>query len=105
MRISARLVNGPRQALPGARQSSRARVPGAWRRCGARKPVGVVAFQASGDTVALPIDYFKCFGVPRAASRDAVRKAYERLLASPPDVGYSQDALFSRAVLLKNASD
>jgi hypothetical protein len=40
-----------------------------------------------------------------AASRDAVRRSYERALGSPPDVGFSHDVLFSRAVLLRDAAE
>lgn len=70
-----------------------------------RAKLTVVAFKSDSATVSLPLDYYTCLNVNRGASKDAVRKACDRLVHSPPDVGYSQDALFSRAVLLQSAAD
>ncbi|KAF8059215.1 ARC6 [Scenedesmus sp. PABB004] len=65
---------------------------------------GDAAAPATGATLSLPLDYHRALRVQRGASPAAVRAAYERALATPPDVGYSQDTLFSRAVLLRAAA-
>ncbi|GBF87573.1 accumulation and replication of chloroplast-related protein [Raphidocelis subcapitata] len=57
------------------------------------------------DTITLPLNFYSLLHVNRASSREAVRRAYERVLSAPPDVGYTQDTLFSRAVLLKSAAE
>jgi hypothetical protein len=59
---------------------------------------------AKADAVPLPLDYYKLLQVNRASSRDLVRRSYERI-AKAPAPGYSEDALYSRAVLLKAACD
>lgn len=69
-----------------------------------RRTVKVFAFQHETG-VSIPLDYYKCLGITRAASKDAVRKAYDRVVRSPPEVGYSEDVLFSRALILKDAAD
>lgn len=55
--------------------------------------------------VSVPLDYYACLGVNKASSPQAVRRAYQKRLSSPPDVGYSEDSLFSRAVLLRSAAE
>lgn len=78
-------------------------------RCRARpvcrtSSAGVFAYRGRSDTViTVPLDYYKVLTVNRASTPQTVREAYERQLRSPPNVGYSQDTLFSRAVLLRNA--
>jgi hypothetical protein len=44
-------------------------------------------------------------GLNKSCAHTSVRKAYERVLSQPPDVGYSQDTLFYRAVLLRAAAE
>jgi hypothetical protein len=77
--------------------------------------------------VALPLDYYRALGVARGAARDAIRRAYEQRAAAatsssdpsdpssyyasgqaaaPPSLPrdlFSQDALFARAALLRQA--
>jgi len=65
----------------------------------------LVRFQTEHASVSLPLDYYKCLDLNRGASKEAVRKACERLVQSPPAVGYSDVALYSRAVLLQNAAE
>lgn len=48
------------------------------------------------DYVQVPVDYYRLLQVPRASSRDSVRKAYDALMKQPPHVAYSADVLFSR---------
>lgn len=43
--------------------------------------------------------------VNRAASRETCSKKYDEMTNSPPDCGYSQEALYSRAVVLKSATE
>jgi hypothetical protein len=68
-------------------------------------PAAAAARAEEADTVTLPLNFYSLLHVNRASSREAVKRAYERALSAPPDVGYSQDALFSRAVLLKSAAE
>lgn len=63
------------------------------------------ATAADAEPITLPLNFYAALHVNRASSREAVKRAYERVVAAPPDVGYSQDALFSRAVLLKSAAE
>ncbi len=63
-----------------------------------------VAKADADAAVALPLDYYKLLQVNRASSRDLVRRSYERI-AKAHAPGYSEDALYSRAVLLKAAAD
>jgi hypothetical protein len=51
------------------------------------------------------LDFYKSLHVGRTASKEIVRKALDRMLKAAPDVGYSQNTLNSRAVLLKTAAD
>ena len=43
--------------------------------------------------------------VNRAASRETCSKKYDEMVNSPPSSGYSQDTLYSRAVVLKSATE
>lgn len=43
--------------------------------------------------------------VNRAASRETCSKKYDEMINSPPDCGYSQETLYSRAVVLKSATE
>lgn len=71
-----------------------------------RSPLYVAAFKESPDNaITFPLDYYRVLTVNRASSPEVVRVAYERQLRSPPDVGYTQDTLFSRAVLLRDAAE
>lgn len=66
----------------------------------------VTAFRGSPEpVVTFPLNYYKLLAVKRASSPEAVKIACERQLKDPPDVGYSQDTLYSRAVLLRNAAE
>jgi hypothetical protein len=60
---------------------------------------------ASHEPLTLPLNFYSVLHLNRASSREAVKRAYEKVINSPPDVGYSQDTLFSRAVLLKSAAE
>jgi len=65
-----------------------------------------VEYQTDGkEPITLPLNFYSLLHVNRASSREAVKRAYEKIINSPPDVGYSQDTLFSRAVLLKSAAE
>lgn len=55
-------------------------------------------------TIPVPVDYYKLLGVARTTSRDAVKRSYEKLVNTVPPM-FSQDTLFSRAVLLKTAEE
>lgn len=55
------------------------------------------------DTLYLPLDYYRLLNVAKATSRDAIRRAYNEAISAQPEAGYSQDALFSRAAILKGA--
>lgn len=95
-------------AMRAASRARAQRLPAApWpRRAQRRRVLPVVAFRvSSAELLSLPLNYYACLGLNRASGREAVRKAYERVLRSPPDVGYSQDTLELRAVLLKAAAD
>lgn len=71
-----------------------------------RRSVSVTAFKGQhSDVVNLPLDYYKVLTVGKASSPAMVKMAYDRQLRSPPDVGFSQDTLFYRAVLLRDAAD
>lgn len=59
----------------------------------------------AGEPITLPLNFYSVLRVNRTSSREAVKRAYEKAVAAPPDVGYSEDALFSRAVLLKSAAE
>ena len=43
--------------------------------------------------------------VNRAASKETCFKKYDEIVNSPPTAGYSQEALYSRAVVLKSATE
>ena len=43
--------------------------------------------------------------VNRAASRETCSKKYDEMVNSPPNSGYSQETLYSRAVVLKSATE
>lgn len=60
---------------------------------------------AAPEPITLPLSFYDLLRVNRASSREAVKRAYEKAVAAPPDVGYSEDTLFSRAVLLKSAAE
>jgi DnaJ-class molecular chaperone len=68
---------------------------------GCRKPACAAG---KADAITLPLDAYKLLQVNRASSRDLVRRSYDRIVKAPLP-GYSEDALFSRAVLLKSACD
>lgn len=57
------------------------------------------------DEITFPLDYYKVLTVSKSSSPEVVRVAYQRQLRNPPDVGYTQDTLFSRAVLLRDAAE
>jgi len=66
----------------------------------------IVAFKTEPElSYTLPLDYFKCLGIARGTSKDNIRRACDRLLQSPPEVGYSEQALLSRATLLQTATE
>ena len=43
--------------------------------------------------------------INRAASKETCFKKYDEIVSSPPNAGYSQEALYSRAVVLKSATE
>ncbi|KAF6257019.1 hypothetical protein COO60DRAFT_1655857 [Scenedesmus sp. NREL 46B-D3] len=47
----------------------------------------------------------ECLGLNKSCSDTSVRKAYERVLNKPVNVGYGEDILFHRAVLLRDARE
>lgn len=57
------------------------------------------------EPITLPLNFYSVLHVNRTSSREAVKRAYEKVINNPPDVGYSHDTLFSRAVLLKSAAE
>lgn len=63
------------------------------------------AYSPAADHVNVSLDYYRLLQVSKSASRDAVRKAYEHLVRLTPAAAYSQETLFSRAVLLKAAAE
>ncbi|KAK9819960.1 hypothetical protein WJX72_004490 [[Myrmecia] bisecta] len=71
----------------------------------ARLGVKVVSFKTADETVVVPLDYYKMLQINRVASRDTVSKAYDAMISNPPEGGYSQEALYSRSVVLKAATD
>lgn len=69
-------------------------------------PRAFVSNDGQQSSIKLPLDYYKLLSVNRASSKEMVRRSYDRIIKSPtPDLGYSEDALYSRAVLLKTAVD
>lgn len=46
-----------------------------------------------------------CMQVNRAASRESCSKKYDEMVNSPSNAGYSQETLYSRAVVLKSATE
>jgi hypothetical protein len=57
------------------------------------------------EAITLPLNFYSLLHCNRTSSREAIKRAFERIANAPPDVGYSQDTLFSRAVLLKSAAE
>ncbi|KAK9908710.1 hypothetical protein WJX75_001848 [Coccomyxa subellipsoidea] len=49
----------------------------------------------------LPMDAYRVLGVNRAASRETCLKASEKLLSEVADVGYTQEMILSRALVLE----
>jgi hypothetical protein len=68
-----------------------------------RTRLRVVSFVEQKAPCKLKLDYYKMLKVQRGASKEAIRRSYTSLVQSPPDFGYTQDTLFSRAILLKVA--
>jgi hypothetical protein len=90
-----RVPRAPRVAQIGS-SAPRARRP---------TPRALAARLEEAEPITVPLNFYSLLHVNRASSREAVKRAYERAVAAPPDVGYSQDVLFSRAVLLKSAAE
>lgn len=60
---------------------------------------------SGSEHVSLPVDYYRLLQVDCDSRPDAIRVSYERLIRQPPATSYSNDTMFSRAVLLKAASE
>jgi hypothetical protein len=75
-------------------------------RTGPRRRIDVLPPPRAFTTGNFPLSYYEILGVPKAAGREAVRKAYEDLVKpSIKQATYSADTLFSRACLLKAAAE
>ncbi|KAL0037727.1 hypothetical protein WJX77_009734 [Trebouxia sp. C0004] len=70
-----------------------------------RQPVNVTAFKTQDETISISLDGYNLLQVNRAASRETCSKKYDEMVNSPPNSGYSQETLYSRAVVLKCATE
>ena len=94
--------HAPFPAAIRAAQDAKSRVS---RGLGPPPRAGAAPGAAATEPITLPLNFYDVLRVNRASSREAVKRAYEKAVGAPPDVGYSQDTLFSRAVLLKSAAE
>jgi hypothetical protein len=87
----------PRQLRPA--------LPRTYRPLRSRRCLHVVAFRPDSDTTQLPLNNYRALRVGRHANKELIKKAYERQLKNPPDIGYSPQLLEARAALLQRACD
>ncbi|KAK9857621.1 hypothetical protein WJX84_007637 [Apatococcus fuscideae] len=64
-----------------------------------------VNFVKVSDDLYLPFDIYKILRISTVASKDSCKRALDDLLRNPPEAGFSHQALYTRATLLKRSTD